>query len=255
MSLKLTNSLLKRVEVPTQTVRRVDMLTKFFSKHFLLFSFFSSTNRKWQVYLSPCDKYLFVTDLGKDKVYQFVVDYENSTISPNPKSPSFSVAPGSGPRHVLLHPNNRFIYVLNELVSAISVCGFDSVNGVITDQKCVISLLGDGTSQEGDTGATLRVNREGTNLYVSHRDSETDNNFIAVFSISQEGGSLSLIQTHPTSGRCPRDFILDPSEKFLIVANQDSHSIFAFPVDQKTGTLSAAIGQCKVGAPVSVLFV
>ena len=72
-------------------------------------------------------------------------------------------------------------------------------------------------------------------------------NSVAVFSIEDKKGRLSLIQHISTQGKTPRNCELDPTGHWLLVTNQDSKNAVVFAIDQKTGKLT------KKGDPVYVL--
>ena len=51
-------------------------------------------------------------------------------------------------------------------------------------------------------------------------------------------------------GTMPRDFIIDPTGKYLLVANQGSNNIVIFKRNAKTGLLSSLRDQVQVQKPV-----
>lgn len=78
---------------------------------------------------SPDNRYLFVADLGTDKIYSFNIDTHQKKLLPS-KQQAISVAPGTGPRHFTFHPNNRFAYLAEEITS--SICAFRYKKGKLT---------------------------------------------------------------------------------------------------------------------------
>jgi 6-phosphogluconolactonase len=87
-------------------------------------------------------------------------------------------------------------------------------------------------------------------VYVSNRGDDT----IAVFSVQPGSGTLTLRQSVATGGHWPRNFALDPSGRWLLVAHQRSHAITSFAVDVATGLLTRTGAEAKVPAPVCLLF-
>ena len=87
-------------------------------------------------------------------------------------------------------------------------------------------------------------------MYVSNRG----HNSLAVFSVAAATGTLSLEQTVSTEGDWPRNFSLDPSGRWLLVANQRSNSIVVFGRDQKTGKLTPTSQRIDVPSPVCLRF-
>jgi 6-phosphogluconolactonase len=87
-------------------------------------------------------------------------------------------------------------------------------------------------------------------LYVSNRG----HNSIAVFSVAESTGALALDQVVPTDGDWPRNFSLDPSGRWLLVANQRSDSIVVFGRDPETGRLTATNQRIVIPSPVCLRF-
>jgi 6-phosphogluconolactonase len=75
-----------------------------------------------------------------------------------------------------------------------------------------------------------------------------------VYSINKETGELTFVQRQLTYGKNPRDFAIDPTGKYLLVANQDSDSIMVFRIDQANGVLSLTRNRLEVGNPVCLKF-
>jgi 6-phosphogluconolactonase len=197
--------------------------------------------------LTPDEKYLLYNDLGTDKVN--ILRYHASKQLPlEPATPPFvSVTPGSGPRHIDFSLDKKHAYLLTEMGSNVFV--FDYDNGKFK-QKQSISLLPDGF--KGQTGAAaIHISPDGRFLYASNR---LETNDISVFSINQETGELTFVQRQSTLGKNPRDFAIDPSGKFLIVANQSSDSIFVFKIDSATGKISPTGFKLEIGNPVCLKF-
>jgi 6-phosphogluconolactonase len=111
--------------------------------------------------------------------------------------------------------------------------------------------LRDASSPADSTGAELAIDRTGKFLYASHRTENT----LLVFSIDAKTGALSFVQRIGSGGKNPRDFTLDPSEKWLVAANQDTQNIVVFARDPHSGKLTQTDHSAHVGAPVCVLFV
>jgi 6-phosphogluconolactonase len=111
--------------------------------------------------------------------------------------------------------------------------------------------LREASSPADSTGAELAIDRAGRFLYASHRTENT----LLVFSIDAKSGALSFVQRIGSGGKNPRDFTLDPSEKWLVAANQDSQNVVIFARDPDSGKLTQTDRSAHVGAPVCVLFV
>lgn len=191
---------------------------------------------------SPKGDHLFVPDLGLDKVMAY--KFNSSAKNPlQPASPAFvATDPGSGPRHFTFHPNKKRAYLIEELAGA--VVAYKYKNGkLIAIQK--IATHPD--TAKGEFGsADIHVSPDGKFLYASNRGNE---NNLAIFSIDRKG-KLTLSGYQSTMGVQPRNFMIDPSGKYLLVANQKTGNIVIFKRDIKTGLLQHTGEQIQVPQPV-----
>src|SRR6202021_2232520 len=81
----------------------------------------------------------------------------------------------------------------------------------------------------GQTAASIHFHPNGKFVYVANRAENTSGeNSIAVFSINQETGEPTRIQSIDTRGFQPRTFALDSTGKFLAAANQSPASLSLF---------------------------
>ncbi|TAG30750.1 MAG: lactonase family protein [Sphingobacteriia bacterium] len=197
--------------------------------------------------LSPNEKYLLVQDLGTDKISVYQVDL-NKIINPIDSSPIhiFNCKPGSGPRHLIFHPTYKLAYAVQELSGAVTVMSFK--NGRLK-QIQEISMIP--TSSKGKAGAAdIHISPDGAFLYASNRG---DFNELAIYKINKNG-TLSHIATQSTLGKTPRNFAIDPSGKFLLIANQNSNEIVVFDRNKTTGLISHNGQRIKVGSPICIQF-
>jgi len=191
---------------------------------------------------SPDNRFLFVPDLGIDKVMIYAFDETTGKLKPAKQAFARSAA-GAGPRHFCFHPSNKYAYLAEELAGA--VVAFKYKNGRLKNRQRISSMpLGD-TSVAGS--ADIHVSPDGKFLYASNR---ANANTIAIFSINQRNGKLLLIGHQSTLGKTPRNFNFDPSGNFLLVANQNSDEIVIFKRDTVTGLLSDTGNRIAVGKPV-----
>lgn len=198
-------------------------------------------------FFSPDEKYLFVTDLGIDKVqgYQF-----NPSI-PVPLSPSqvpFAQSqPGSGPRHLTFHPNGRFAYVIEELSGTVAT--YQYRDGVLTQVQRISSHPSRYVGKIGS--ADIHISPDGKFLYASNRG---EANTLAIFSINKKTGVLAASGYQSTKGKAPRNFAIDPTGNYLLVANMESNNIVIFRRNKKTGRLMATGEEIIVPKPVCLKF-
>lgn len=189
----------------------------------------------------PNNQYVFVADLGIDKIICYRLDLNQSQLIAEP-SKDIILVPGSGPRHFLFHPNGKFAYVIHELNSTISA--FSYCKGKMQNLQ-TLSTLPNNYSEESHCSA-IQITPNGRFLYGSNRGHDS----LAIYAIESDSGLLTLIGHQSTKGQTPRDFAIDPTGTFLLVANQDSDTIVTFRIDQTTGKLIETGQEAKVPTPV-----
>lgn len=202
------------------------------------------------VQLDPDNRFAYVPDLGIDRVMIYRFDRERGVLQPH-DPPSAPVAAGAGPRHFAFHPGGRLAFVINELACTITTFSRESMPGALTAVHTVSTLPAGESVQKGYSTAEIRVHPSGRFVYGSNRGHET----IAVFSLDEDTGRLTLVQHEPTQGSTPRNFNIDPSGRWLLAANQRSHSVVVFRIDTETGRLTPTGDRIEVGSPVAVAFV
>jgi 6-phosphogluconolactonase len=198
-------------------------------------------------YFSPDNRFLFVPDLGIDKVMIYVFDETTGKLTAAKQSFAESV-PGSGPRHISFHPSNKYAYLMQELSGTITT--FKYKNGKLKSRQIISSMPAGDTSFAGS--ADIHVSPDGKFLYASNR---AESNTIAIFNINQKNGKLSLIAHQSTLGKTPRNFNFDPSGNFLLVANQNSDQVVIFKINKETGLLTDTGNRIDVGKPVCLKWI
>ena len=187
-------------------------------------------------------QYLFVQDLGLDLIIVYRVA-EGKLI----KHHETVLPPGSGPRHLVVHPSLAAAYVINELNSTISVLDYDSRAGTLTVRRTLSTLPAD---FKGDNGcAEIAISRDGRFLYGSNRGNDS----IAVFAVDSATGDIAPIQHISTEGGHPRHFALTPNGRHMLVANRDNNHVVIFRVDSDNGMLSYSGKQASFRKPVCVM--
>ncbi|MFC3884490.1 lactonase family protein [Bacillus songklensis] len=192
---------------------------------------------------TPDEKYVAVIDLGIDKLITYEVN--NGTLT---EVSSLSVKPGSGPRHLDFHPNGRYAYLMTELSSEVIALTYKAEDGSFTELQYISTIPKDFI--ENNQGSAIHVSSDGRFVYAANRG----HNSIAVFSVNQDSGELTFIEHTSTEGDWPRDFMLDPTEKFLVASNQESGNLVLFSRDESTGKLTLLQSDVFVPYPVCVKF-
>jgi 6-phosphogluconolactonase len=194
---------------------------------------------------SPDNSFAYINDLGGDCIHIYKPNVATAEMTPAGK---YEGAPGSGPRTLHFHPNGHTAYCMNEIVSTVDVLEWHKEDGSLSLIKR-IDLLPEGYT--GPTrGCDTVISQNGRFVYFANRD----NNFLYTFKCDWESGSLTPVKRSNCGGKTPRNFVLDPSEKWMLVANQDSNLISVFARDPETGTLADDGKSYAAEAPMRILF-
>ncbi|MCM3568254.1 lactonase family protein [Neobacillus mesonae] len=194
--------------------------------------------------LTPDEKYLMVVELGIDALITYKVN-EDATLE---KVKLLPLKAGSGPRHLVFHPNEKFAYIMTEFSSEVIVLDYNAENGHFTEKQYISTIPED--FKENNQGSAIHISSDGRFVYAGNRG----HNSIAVFSVNQATGELSFVEQVSSEGDWPRDFDLDPSEKFIVGSNQESGNLVLYKRDQESGRLTLISSNSKVPYPVCVKF-
>jgi 6-phosphogluconolactonase len=195
---------------------------------------------------SPEERHLFVGDLGIDQIKVYAYDRQASKPLQEMKDCHQEVKSGSGPRHLIFDEDGKYAYLVLELTAEVSVFRHDK--GKLENIQIISMTAPD---FEGEvSGAEIRISPDGKFLYASNRG---DANEIAIYAIDQQKGTLKMLGRQSSMGETPRNFMIDPSGRYLLAANQDSNSIIVFERNQRSGMLSPTGTKVEVGKPVYLL--
>ncbi len=197
------------------------------------------------VWFEPNSNNVISIDLGTNELMFSHLEKESHKLLPlDPYQ--IKMAQGAGPRHLSFHPNNKWLYVVNELDCTVTLMEKDE-NGIYSTGASV-STLPDGYT-EPNTCADIHISSDGKFLYASNRG----HNSIAIFNVNSNTGALNPVGYESTRGDGPRNFSLSPNENHLLVANQHTKNIVSFKRDKSTGLLNY-ISEIKTPTPVCILF-
>ncbi len=191
--------------------------------------------------IGPNEKYAYSADLGADKIYIFDLDDKNNSVVD-----SIICTPGCGPRHIEFSPDKKIMTVVNELNSTINVFtpGDNQIYNKLTQ---TISALPDTFSGESYS-ADIHFSKDGKNLYASNRGY----NSLVIYKIKD--GILKTIGWETKGINWPRNFAIDPSDKYILIANQKGNDITIYKRDQENGLLKKLDYSLNVNAPVCIKF-
>jgi 6-phosphogluconolactonase len=198
------------------------------------------------------NRFVYVPHLGTDQIFQFVFDEKTGRLASN-TPPLLQMKAGTGPRHLVLSSDNRFVYLLSELVATVTTLALDDKTGLLSEVGVAPILPPDSKLQPGAPrpssrntdndiwAADLHLTPDGKFLYASERTSST----LAAFGVDGASGKLTYLGSTPTEKQ-PRGFAIDPKGRFLVASGEKSDTISAYAIDASSGALKL-IGKYPAG--------
>jgi 6-phosphogluconolactonase len=198
---------------------------------------------------TPDGNWLLVNDLGSDRIWIYRIDRPTATLTA--AEPAFWQGRiGSGPRHLAIHPNHRWVYNCNESDSTVDHLLWDNKAGTLTTLGAFVSTLPPDYPPGTAFASEIIVSPDGRFLYVGNRRNES----IARLDIDPSSGTVKLAQLIVHGGKTARHITLDPSGRFLLVACQDSGGIAVLSRDPKTGELAGPLHIYPIDSPQCLVF-
>jgi 6-phosphogluconolactonase len=197
------------------------------------------------IQFSKDDRYMFITDLGLDRVYTYRFDAATPAIAPF-DPPYVSTHAGAGPRRIQMSPDGKFLYVDHETDSEVSVFAID---GGRVKEIQVISTVPD-EAKAHNTTAEMLVSADGRYLYVSNRGHDS----VTIFAINAKSGLLRLKENVASGGRTPRNIRFDPTGNWFFAANENGGNVAEFKVDKKSGQLTLTGVAASIDTPGGIYF-
>jgi 6-phosphogluconolactonase len=197
----------------------------------------------------PTGAFAIACDLGADKLFIYKLDAIAGKLIPN-DPPSMAVPPGSGPRHLTFSRDGKFVYAVTEMGGSVIAYSFDPARGTLAEIQSITTLK---NNEKGNTSAEVQLDPAGKFLYASNR---LTTNYLTIFAVDPTNGKLALVGYQDSLGKTPRNFRIDPTGKYLLLANQDSDTLVLFAIDRQSGKLTP-VGQPipTVRSPSCVKFV
>ncbi len=203
-------------------------------------------SRCHSILVAPGTQFVLVNDYGADRIRIYRLDHATARLTPH-DPPFWKAAPGSAPRHLVLHPNGTWIYNINELTNTVDLLLWDSKAGTLTLQSTVTTLPADAPPR--CRAADIVLSPDNRFLYGSNRGLES----FVTWSV-QRDGSLQQIQFVKQDGVENRQLRLDATGRWLLAANVRSGDVAVFPRDAKTGLLGAQHSAVKLPGACFVVF-
>jgi 6-phosphogluconolactonase len=197
------------------------------------------------------NKFVYVPTLGSDEIFQFVFDAKSGKLTSNTPA-VYLMKAMTGPRHFITSPDDKYLYLLSELVGTVTTFALDGKTGLLTEVSSAVGLppdskLGPGAPRGAIGGpdappprntdndiwaADIHMTPSGRFLYVSERTSST----LGAFGVDGASGKLTYLSSTPTE-RQPRGFAIDPKGRYLVATGEKSETISVYAIDQSSGAL------------------
>lgn len=197
------------------------------------------------------NRFVYVPTLGSDQIFQFLFDAQSGRLTSNTPAVTM-VKPLTGPRHSAISRDNKYLYVLNEMLGTVTTFALDSKTGLLAEQGSASVLPADTKLNPGAPrgavgvpggppprstdndiwAADLHLSPDGKFMYASERTSNT----IGTFSVDGGSGKLTYLSSTPTEKQ-PRGFALDAKGKFMVVTGEKSETISVYAIDSANGGL------------------
>jgi 6-phosphogluconolactonase len=193
----------------------------------------------------PEGRKVYLTDLGLDRIVIYDFDAASGHLK-QIENGIVSFPKGTGPRHFVFNSSGSKMYVICELNSTLSVFDVDLKGGL----KSIQTLTTLASDFKGESNcADIHFGKNEQYLYGSNRGENT----IVVFKTGADG-SLTLTGRSTCGGNWPRNFVIDPSGRYILVGNQKSGNISLFKIDEKNGIPVDSGKDYKLGTPACLKF-
>lgn len=207
------------------------------------------------------NEFAYVVDLGLDKVFSYRLDEAKGELIPT--NPAFVKLPdGCGPRHIAFNAPAGKAYVCGELNSTLvtlwrygdgGLLEMYGANGLEERKDAVLSTLPQDVAKgvrERNSTAEVLVHPDNGHVFVSNRGHDS----IAVFKVNAD--STTPIGHITSAGdrqiRTPRNFNIDPTGKWILIASLDGGNVQVAEWDGGNGKLTGS--KAMVKKPMCVKF-
>lgn len=201
-----------------------------------------------RVTVTPDNRYVLVNDLGLDCIHIYNLDAATAKLTLHEPA-GWQSEPGGGPRALRFHPNGKWAYCVEEMASSVAVLRWDAQAGSLTTEQTV-SLVPEGFHGETN-GSEIVLDRSGHFAYAADRFDDV----LVSFRVDPSTGKLTKLGSSKYGGKTPRHIALDPTERWILVANQDSDNISVVKRDTKTGLLAETGKEFPIVKPQCLVFV
>ncbi|HKX36841.1 MAG TPA: lactonase family protein [Rhizorhapis sp.] len=205
----------------------------------------TGSSKQHGIQFSKDNRFLYIADLGLDRVYSYHFDAKTPSITPC-ETPYVNSHAGAGPRRMQMSPDGKFLYVNHESDSEVGVY---TIDGCALKEIQVIGTVPD-DAKAHNTTAEIVIAADGRHLYVGNRGHDS----VAIFTVDRKTGTLGNLENVPSGGKTPRNLRFDPSGNWFFAANENGGNITEFKVDKKSGHLTATGVRVEINTPGGMYF-
>ncbi|WP_462382792.1 lactonase family protein [Pseudomonas sp. Marseille-QA0892] len=206
--------------------------------------------------VSDDDRHVYAAVLGADRIAQFAHDTETGKLVPIGEG-FISTPTGMGPRHLIISPGGKHLYVVGELTGTVIGYAIDASTGALNEITRAEGIpprmnLQPGVIRGSDPipedlapkliwAADIRLTPDGTLLYISERTTSS----VSAFRVNPATGELTFIDNFPLQEKQPRNIAISPSGRWLIASGEKSPVIGSYRIDE-SGAIER-VGEAPAG--------
>ncbi|WP_178306439.1 lactonase family protein [Vibrio algicola] len=189
-------------------------------------------------------KTLVSVDLGLDRLSFYPYDQHHECFSIQNRQ-ELDLASGSGPRHVEFTQDEQFGLLLCEVSEQLIVIHDQQQQWQIINAQAAFP-----NTDNGQAGGAIKLSPDERFFYLSGRRQ----NIISCFAFDNQTGTVNHQYSVDCGGDFPRDFAISENGEWLVVANQNDHSVVSFKRNVFDGRIQHTGHSLFIDMPVCVKF-
>lgn len=207
---------------------------------------FGTTSFSHGVYLSPDNSEVYIPDIDANQIRTFSVS-QTGALTPT-KAINAPVS-NAGPRHLAVHPNGRYIYVLEQGGQTVDVFSTGNSTVPLIYENISLPVLPSGQTKSSFWADEVVISPDSSVIFATNRGRATSSlGYLYAYSLDSSGRPTSttpLFMTKtPTSGGSANAITLrQEAEGKLWIALTDSSvgAVYMYQFDGKNVTLTAQL--------------
>jgi 6-phosphogluconolactonase len=204
------------------------------------------------------NRFAFAANMASSQIMEFKFDAKTGKLTPNEPA-LIKVKENNGPRHLIISPDNQYLYLICELTGNVVQYAIDPKAGTLKELNYTSSVYpgsgmvigaprvamsptassGANTKADNDDGrpkiwaADIHMTPNGKFMYTSERTQSS----LSLLTVAPKTGKLTYVNSYPTETQ-PRGFNLDPRGRFVVAVGEKSDQVSSYKVNQKSGELT-----------------